>query len=93
MTKLKVVASFAVVVMMLLLYGTYQSLQGPLESSLAVKQIEDTVVQYGAVNAIIAHGIIPKTIALGGVVCLLGIWWKDLRKEFRKCVDACWQQP
>lgn len=71
--KIRMALSVIVVLLMLGLTAVYNAGQGPMESSIAVKQLEDNAVTYAAAQKV-AEGHLP-VVWNGLGICILGIMW------------------
>ena len=71
--KFKVVLTVIVLLMIAGLNTVFYAAQGPVESSIAVKQLEDSAASYTAAQKV-AEGHLPKVWNIGGCV-LLGLMW------------------
>ena len=71
--KMRVIATIIVLMVMVGMTVSYNQARGPIESSIAVKQLEDDATTY-AVASTVAEGHMPFVWNFSGL-CILGLVW------------------
>ena len=75
------------VLMAVLFYATnsaYGVFRTSFEASMAVKQVEDSVVTYSLVQQMLSTNVVSSTLLIVFVVTMLLVWGSYAMKAFRK---------
>jgi len=78
--KLRIALTVLVLILLLCCNVVYNNMQGPIEASIAVNQIEDSNVTY-AVSQKVAEGKLPFVWNYGGIILLCFLWGPYLYKQ------------
>jgi len=82
--KTKIIVSIIILILMLFSNSIYEEIQGPIESQIAVQQLEDSTLTYSLSRAIATKSLIINSINLMGFLIILFIWIKPIITFFKK---------
>ena len=81
--KFKIAVTIVIALIVLAANAVYLGAQGPIESSIAVKQIEDDATTY-AIAQKTAEGHMPNVFNGIGLVLIGGIWIPSIIRNLRE---------
>ena len=79
----RVVVSVLMAVLFYFANGVYSVFRTSFEASMAVKQVEDSVVTYSLVQQMLSTNVVASTLALVFFVSMLLIWGTYARRVLR----------
>lgn len=82
--KLRIILTIIILCILIATPSIYNAIQGPIEGEIAVRQLEDSIVEYSMSRSIIVSNLIPNIIYVVLMGFLVLIWISPIVKFIKK---------